>query len=177
MSFKGATQAQLDQASYAWCDSHGEARTSEFVNKGAKNLAKGNIPYPEDLAAMTGRAEALTSDGQHIIVDLYIDGTTPVDPISSVVFFSTLEIPPDPKANATTRRVIDVDFPTVQAGTFTADIPDGSGGANSISVTRDRLPSGATNVVWTEGPFNVPTKVVAGRDPVRRLIAQGLGEI
>lgn len=177
MSFKNASQAELNRASFAWCDAQGISRSNKYAAEGARALAKGQIPYPADLSPLLGRAEAFTSSNQHIVVDLYIEGGDPADPIQSTVFFSTLEVPSNGRADANSKRVLSLDFPTVEAGSFTADIPTPEGGTTQISVYRDRVPSSATNVVWTEGPFDVPTRVVAGRDPTKRIIAQGLGEI
>lgn len=171
-------------AAYALCDSRdiprAECTADEHGEPGAYALATRSIPYPCDLPAIVGEAEALTPNGQHVLSQRMVMPCDEADPLNSVVFRGTVRTPSISETATDRTEVVTLDYDKVPAGTceITRSYTDDEGveRVDVYDLVRDRLPAGWTCATWIEGPFQVPARDVGGRSLVAKIIARGMGE-
>lgn len=200
-----ATNSQQIDLTHAWADAVGLSRGSvdalpvkkrrRIAQKAAHQLVEGRsrAAWPADKAPITLRFRLMEDDGTYRVAEIrYNAGDRIADILGpailrrlrdAVVFGDTIQVPSDPvtaASNQFVQRALRTEE-TVQAGTYTCVIVPDAGEplvTQVLSVTRDRLsPACTTAPVWTEGPFNVPARDVAGRSQVKFIIAQALGEV
>lgn len=186
--------SQITDLLHAYADDEGIPRAEvdalppgqqrRLARQMAKDIARGSRPnaqWPSDKADIVLRFECLSPDGRHEVFEqTFESGDTPAELPGIVVRASSIDTPRNPRTSrGNKRRRSAADIETIQAGTFTARVPNPEPGPPiDVSGFRTRLPSNVIgNPTWTEGPFDVPTWDVAGRSVIAEIIARELGEI